>query len=326
MTAVMVYLSTKKRILKMKTVKAILAVTILTSLIFAQSTIRVASNSSSGTYDKMLGEIIQNCNDDSLTITRADGVSGGAPGNLDALVNNKADAAFLHSDVYLFNAQSDPSYNKYKTLVALYPEQIHVLALRQSKTKKTGSWIGSTQDFESLSEMGGYQVGAAGGGAITAKILSGQGGGNFTVVDEGSGDAVISALNSGQIAAAIFVGAAPLPNIEKLDKRMYKLIPIGESIERRVSGVYRKASINYPGLTTGPLQTAAPVATLLTRQFSTGPKLAAQIAMRNCFNKHLPELQDNGSPNWQEVQAGDHGVPVIPWLDLPAAESQTKKR
>src|SRR6516165_5174249 len=75
---------------------------------FAQTTIRVAADSSSGTYNKMLGEIIGVCNDNSLNIVPANEGGGGAVGNLDALFNNKADAAFLHSDVYLYNAQSDP--------------------------------------------------------------------------------------------------------------------------------------------------------------------------------------------------------------------------
>lgn len=147
------------------------------------------------------------------------------------------------------------------------------------------------------------------------------------VVDDlGSGDAVIAALNNGQIAAAIFVGAAQLPNLEKLNKSLYKLVPLGSNIESSVQGAYRKASINYPGMTTGPVQTMAPVSILLTRKFSTGPKLAGQIALRSCLTKHLPELQDNGSPNWQEVTAGDHGVPVIPWLEFPTSTTTARTK
>jgi len=291
-------------------------------MLFGQTTIRVAADSSSGTYNKMLSEIISVCNDDSLNIIPSTGVTGGAIGNLDALVNNRADAAFLHSDVYMYNSQADPSYGKFQTLVALYPEQIHVLALRVSKSKKKGTWAFGTQDFNTLSDMSGFTVGAAGGGVLTAKILSGQGGGNFNVVDLGSGGAVISALDNGQIDAAIFVGASPLPNIEKLNKQNYKLMPLGENIASRVNGVYRQASVNYPGITNGPLKTMAPMATLLTRKFSTPNKIEAQAKMRACFTKHLADLQDTGSANWQDVTAGDHGVPSIPWLELPTVTSK----
>lgn len=293
---------------------------------FAQTTIRIAADSSSGTYNKMLGEIIGVCNDDSLNIVPANEGGGGAIGNLDALFNNKADAAFLHSDVYLYDAQSDPSYNKFKTLVAGWPESIHVLALRQSISKKHGTLSFGKQDFNSLADFNGYTVVAAGGGVLTGRILSGQGGGNFTVTDAGSGTNVIAMLDSGKADAAIFVGAAPLPNIEKLDKSKYKLLPIGESIASRVGNVYRPVKINYPGLTSGPLTTMAPLATIVTRQFSTPEKVSAQERFRTCVAKNLPRLQDTGSPNWQDVTPGDHGIASIPWLDLPATITSTASR
>lgn len=300
----------------MKTISRIVVLMIIfATSAFAQVTLRVADDSSSGTYKRMLTEIVQVCSDDSLNIIEASGVSGGAPGNLEALVNNHADAAFLHSDVYFANAQSDPSYGKFQALVALYPEPIHVLALRVSKTKKLSTWAFGTQDFNSLADARGFKVGAAGGGVFTSRILTGQGEGGFQVVPYNTGGDVINALNNGDIAIAIFVGAAPLPNIEKLNKSNYKLLPIGESIASKVGGVYRPVSINYQGITQGPLKTLAPIATLVTRKFSTQAKIEAQAKFRECFNSHLGDLQDTGSPNWQDVIAGDHGV--LPWLELP---------
>lgn len=64
------------------------------------------------------------------------------------------------------------------------------------------------------------------------------------------------------------------------------------------------------------------MATLLTRKFSTPNKIEAQAKMRACFTKHLADLQDTGSANWQDVTAGDHGVPSIPWLELPTVTSK----
>lgn len=127
--------------------KKAVTIALFTVSAFAQATLRIADDSSSGTYKKMLGEIIAVCSDDSFNIAEAAGVTGGAIGNLEALYNNKADAAFMHSDVFFANAQADPSYNKFKTLVALYPEPIHVLALRTSKTKKPGYFSG-TQELQ----------------------------------------------------------------------------------------------------------------------------------------------------------------------------------
>lgn len=306
---------------KLRTIAGLFILGLAVGAASAQSTsIRVADDSSSGTYKKMLGEIIGVCSTDQFEVAEASGVTGGAPGNLDALVNNKADAAFLHSDVFYASSQADPSYNKFQTLVALYPEQIHVLALRVSKTKKPGMMSFGTQDFNSLADLKGYKVGAAGGGVYTARILTGQGEGGFSVVPFDTGSAVIAALDSGDIGAAIFVGAAPLPNLEKLNKTQYKLIPIGETIGSRVQGVYRPAKINYPGLTNGPIATMAPMATLLTRKFSTPAKITAQAKLRTCLeNGGIAQLQDTGSRNWQDVTPNDHGV--LPWLELPETKT-----
>ena len=284
------------------------------------TTIVVADDSSSGTYKKMLGEIIGVCANDSFNIIEAKGISGGAPANLDALVNNQAQAAFLHSDVFFANSQADPTYKRFQTLIALYPEPIHVLALRESKTKKPGTFSFGVTNFNNLSDLRGFTVGAAGGGIYTARILKGQADAGFTVNHYGGGKEVIAALDSGEIAAAIFVGAAPLPNIAQLDKSKYKLLPIDEAISSKVKGVYRSATLNYPGLTAGPIQTVAPVATLLTRKFSTPMKVSAQRHLRECFYKHLDELKDSCSPNWQQVDANDRGV--LDWYEIPAISNK----
>jgi TRAP-type uncharacterized transport system substrate-binding protein len=216
--------------------------------------------------------------------------------------------------VYFANSMADASYAKYQTLVALWPEPIHVLTLRQSKTRKSGNPFAKAT-FNSLADLRGYNVGAAGGGVYTARILgSANEGAGFTTVPYNSGDDVIKALTNGEVGAAIFVGAAPLPILEKLDKNDYRLIPVGADLTNRFKTVYRTATINYNGLTSGPITTAAPLATLVTRKYSTESKVAAQRHFRQCFYNHLDELKDNGSPNWQSVEANDHGV--LPWYDI----------
>jgi len=287
------------------------------SVTYAQdTTIRIADDSSSGTYKTMLGELVAVCGTDQFNIQEVS-LGGGAPGNLNALYINKADAAFLHSDVFLSQSQADTSYNRFKTLVALWPESIHVLVLTQSKTSKAGALSFGKAQFHTLSDLAGYTVGAAGGGVFTAKVLQGQGQGGFQVQEFNAGGDVIAALNRGDIAAAIFVGAAPLPNLQNLpNKANYRLIPIGETIANRVSGVYRQSKITgYQGLQTGPVTTLAPLAVILTKTFSTPAKINAQRALRHCVSEHLGELQDGYSPNWQNVTAGDAGT-LNNYLDL----------
>lgn len=294
-----------------------------------QSTLKIAADSSSGTYATNLGQLVDKCSDNSLDIKtvvgQPAGSNGGALGNFDSLVQNTVDAAFMHSDVYLYNAQGDPSLNKFKTLIAFWPEPIHVIVLANTKTfrtqKKQGTFSFGTEqvpvNFNNLGDLAGFNVAAAGGGVLTGRILSSQGGGNFNVVDAGSGKEVFNKLDSGEVSAAIFVGAAPLPNLVAVQRSgKYRLIPIGENISNKVSNIYRPAKLNYAGLTNGSITTLAPLATLISKSFNTAAKTNAQRKLRACVAAKLGDLQDNGSPNWQDVTAGDHGIATIPWLEI----------
>lgn len=278
------------------------------------SGLTIASDSSSGTYRKMLNELKAVCGN-SVPIQEADN-HGGAVGNLQALTDNQVNAAFLHSDVYIAQKQADPSLSRFETLVALYPEAIHVLALKNSKSKKGPNPFAGATQFNSLADTAGFPVGAAGGGVFTLQIIQGSANAGFSEVKAyNSGDDVISALDRGEIAAAVFVGAAPLPNLQKLEKNQYKILPMGDRISSKLPrSVYHEVTINYSGLTFGPIKTFAPIAVILTRKYNTGDKVQAQRAFRNCFNKNLNNLKDNASPSWQNVTPGDHGP--LPWLKL----------
>jgi TRAP-type uncharacterized transport system substrate-binding protein len=274
----------------------------------------IADDSSSGTYRKMLGEIISYCSNDKFNIVPAKDVTGGAVGNLGALANNKAQAAFLHSDVFIAHVTSDPTYKRFQTLISLHPEPIHVVALKQPKMRK--SILSGKVEVSSLADLkDDTPIGAAGGGVFTANILKGSGDGKFSVVAYQDGKEVLAALENGDIAAAVFVGASPLPNIVSLDKTKFKLVPVGDAIANKVKGIYRPITINYPGLSEGPVATIAPVATILTRKYATKKKIDAQRHLRTCFYEHLNELKDSGSPNWQLVDPADKGT--LDWYEIP---------
>ena len=290
----------------------------------------VAADSSSGTYKEMLGQIAQFCQTPQLSIQQVDS-HGGAVGNLEALVNNKAQAAFMHSDVLQASSIFDKKYNDYKTLLALYPEDIHILVLRQSLTQTGGVNLGlgrvgtQTKEFNSLSDLDGYDVGASGGGVKTMQILKGQGGAGFNAIAFDNGGDVLPALKAGKIQAAIFVGGAPLSNISALRWEEYKLISVGDALSSRLKDVYRPTQLTYTNLRAAQVATLAPVATLVTRQFKTPKFVAMQKAFRACFYDHLDEMKEtpNLHPKWQEVQAWDRGV--WNWLSLPGDQDPSKQ-
>jgi TRAP-type uncharacterized transport system substrate-binding protein len=276
----------------------------------------VADASSSGTYAAMVGEIKKFCSGDALTIEEIK-VSGGATDNLAALVNNRASLAFLHSDVIFAMSQSDAKYRQLKTLVALYPEEIHILALKNSgiKVGQRLGFGGSEVVFKDLASLNGYKVGAAGGGVYTARILTGQGEGHFDVVPFDSGKELIPALDGGQIQAVIFVGGAPLANVEALDFNRYKLLPITEPMATKVQAIYRPATLSYKN--SGIIRTLAPDAIALTRKYTTPRMVAPQRAFRTCFYEHLDDLRETPGmhPKWQQVDASNHGT--WEWYEIP---------
>lgn len=299
---------------------------LLPAMMFGQSTISIADNSSSGTYHQMVKQLVDVCGD-KISVTEINS-EGGAVGNLDKLFNNEVIAAVFHSDVLKAKIIENDDYGKIKTLVALYPEEVHVLALRSSKTKKIGTFSFGFADFNSLAEIGpGYKVGASGGGVYTLKILKGMGHAQFDIAENlNSGADVIAALDSGQIAAAVFVGGAPLPNLQKLPAGVYKFLPIGSVIVDQVSGIYKTQgiSINYPNI--GSVNTIAPEATIGTVVKRIPALTQAQANLRACLVDKLPELQDTPGYHrkWQQVDAGNHGR-LNNWYDLPSTTPQTKR-
>jgi TRAP-type uncharacterized transport system substrate-binding protein len=288
----------------------------------SSSDLSVAAHSLSGSYEKMLGEIIAVCSDDRLNITQAKGVNNGTVGNLQSLADNTSQAAFVRSDVYRAISDADASYKRFQTLVTLYHEPVHVVVLR-SGFQKPGVMgkISPKIHFPSLSDIDGHGVGGGGGTVYTLKILKGMGGGKFNVAPYEKSDEMLAALDKGEIAAATFVGAAPLPNLLKLDKNKYKLIPVGDQIANSLKGVYKPTTLTYSGLSDGPVSSIASQLVILTRRFSTPKKMEAQRRFRECFYKNLDTLKDNGSPGWQLIEKNDKGV--IDWYEIPG-EGVTK--
>lgn len=121
----------------------------------------------------------------------------------------------------------------------------------------------------------------------------------------------------GASTAVVAVGAS-LPNLQALDKNKYRLIPIGDQIVERVKGIYTTMTVNYSGLSEGPVHTLASKLAILTRKYNTASKVQAQRHFRDCLSHNLTKLQDDGSPSWQNVQANDRGV--LDWYEIPATK------
>ena len=317
----------------MRLIRMALAVVLITLPVSARAEqkadpykLLVAADSSSGIYMQLFEQLKKYCGDTpDINLEKIEN-TGGAVGNLDAVFTNKANAGFLHSDVVMLAEKGNKQYADFKTLLSCCPEDIQIVALRNSRAKTGGTNLGittvneKTKEFNSLQDLDGYDVAAAGGGVKTMQQLVSEGRAGFNPNAFEKGGDLLPALKEGKVHAVIFVGAAPLKIIADLSRSEYKLIPIGDSIAARLKSMYRSTQITYPNLLADQVQTMAPMATMVTRPVRAPIVKKALAGLRKCYAENLSLIQDTVGthPKWREAIEWDRGV----WYWLPLEGDQ----
>ena len=288
------------------------------SLAQSQVQLRIADASSSGTYHQLFTEMKETMIQYSAIDIVESNMGGGALENLDALLSNKVNACFVHADVVAWKAKTE-DLTEYKTLLCLHQEDVHILALNQPIVTDKGfaGYGQKTKTLTQLSDLSGLNVGAAGGGWVTANLIRLLSEVQYNVVPKfASGNDVISALNNGSIQAAIFVGAAPLPNIEKLNSN-YKLISIPDP--SKLKSVYKPSTISYLNIGSSSVPTISVPCILLSKTYKTPKFVSALSGFRKTFCGSLDELKETVGKHkaWQKVNCSDHGP--WNWYELPSS-------
>jgi TRAP-type uncharacterized transport system substrate-binding protein len=284
----------------------------------------VACGSSSGTYEALLDELqpfladtvhFRKVTKDTKPIS-----SSGAIDNLDLLVNNQIQGAFMHGDVPESRRRGGKDMGKFKTLLVLHLEEVHLLALATSHRtiKDRTSWNPMAKIpvvFNTLDDLAGYKVGAAGGGFITANVIKAITLVPYEIVQFPTGKDVINALDNGAVDCALFVGGAPLPNIRDLGPQ-YKLLGISDNRVQQLGQVYTKTSLTYPKMNPEAVQTVAADCLFMTQDYKTPKYRNANKAIRKRFQEVLEELKETPGdhPKWQEVDPNNIGK--WPYLEL----------
>jgi TRAP-type uncharacterized transport system substrate-binding protein len=273
----------------------------------------VACGSSSGTYEALLDEL-QPFVAEQVQFKKSK--SSGAVENLDQLISNQVQGAFMHSDVIEFRKRAGKDMSKFKTLLALHKEEIHLLALTESKRTSGRFYNRKPVMFNTLDDLAGYKVGAAGGGYITAMTIKAMTMIPFEVVQYPSGKDVINALNKGDIECALFVGGAPLPNLKDLGPE-YKLLSIPESRMGQLQLVYTPANVTYTKMRPEAVNTMAADCLFVAQDYKTPRFRNAMKQIRTRFYQILDELKETPGDHakWQEVDPANHGKWT--WMELP---------
>jgi TRAP-type uncharacterized transport system substrate-binding protein len=284
---------------------------------FAQNTLKISTGGASATYSRMSKEIGAACMND---IQLQEMNSTGSMQNIDRLTGNETQAAIVQSDVLRFRGNTE-DLSAVKTLVTMHPEQVHLIALASSNLKEGGTlgFGAKAVTFNTINDLAGRVVVASGGSYITAQVIRLQTEISFQVVEVADSKAAIEAVNSGQAAAALFVGGQPMDNLKTLNKA-HKLLSIPEAVVGKLKNVYKPAVLNYSNLGAAGVTTVSTDAIMVTREFKTPKMIEALSKFRTCFNAKVPELAETTGTHaaWQKVVVGAEAK--WPMYNLPSSK------
>lgn len=290
--------------------------------------IKVATGSAGNTYSTVFRELAAACKD-SMQLTEAN--TSGSIQNLDMLIGNQVNGAMMQIDVLFSQAQTQ-NLGAYKTLVNLFPEEVHVVAPAVSRVKAGGYGVGGLKigekpiEFTNIGDFAGYRIGAAGGSVRTATLIKLLSQINFQVVELPDNKAVQQALDGGNIEAALFVGGQPLGSVKALGAQ-YKLIAFPEAVQGMLKNVYKPAVLNYNGMGRGGVgvRTIATEAALVVQTYKTPAMVSALSQFRACAMAKADELKEElgTHPAWKHIASDQSENPDSrgkwAWMDLPGA-------
>lgn len=293
----------------------------------AAQTLQVSTGGPKGTYHQMLLEMRAICTDGIQLVPME---SSGSVENLARLVGNKVNGAFTQTDVLWVKSRTE-NLNNVKTLLALHPEEVHIIA--RSEERATGFFdrakalIGrgeNTGPIHDASQLAGRTVAAAGGSFVTADAFRLQSEIRYNIVEAQSNDRAMEMLRDGRADAVMAVGGAPLAWVEALG-REYRLVPVLEVQRERLKTIYNPATLSYTGMGAAGVPTVSVDALLVTREYKTKRFMEQLAVLRACVYANIDEFRETIGyhPKWQLVDVNNRGK--MPWYDLPEVGTAAKK-
>lgn len=243
--------------------------------------------------------------------------STGSVENLDRLMANTVNAAFVQSDMLFMRAMTEDLGN-IKTLLALHPETVHFYAPTVSGFKqggKLGTSYGATDVvIADITQLAGLRVGAAGGSVVTAGVIKLQADIGYTLVTYDTNDQAHAALVKGEVNAVVRVGGQPLPGISALPAG-FKLLAINPATAEKLKNVYRPTRASYRNLNAAGVPTVTTDALLVVRNYKTAKMVDSLGAFRQCVLASLDEVKETTGTHgaWQTVKAENKGL--WPWYE-----------
>lgn len=284
------------------------------SLTASAQQMQVGTGSPTGTYSTMFKQLAGKCG---INVAMIERNTTGSPENVDLLLGNSINAAFVQPDVLFLRAKTEELGNV-KTLLALHTEAVHIVVKAGAGTKQGGfAGIGAnTVEFTTLEQLAGRKIGAYGGSLVTAQVVRLQSEIPYNVVPFENEAGLKAALAKGDVDAALFVGGQPLGTVANLGND-YRLLAMAPATVEKLKGVYKPARLNYRTMGAAGVPTVAMEALFVTREYKTERMTASLAALRSCALASLDDLKETTGthPAWQNVEAGNKGKWA--WYDLP---------
>jgi len=269
--------------------KLLLAVLVL--LIAAPAlALTIATGSSEGTYFKVAQDIKQIAEKEGIPIEVVQ--TNGSFDNINLLAAGKVDLAIMQLDVLRFVAEimlKETGLNilqEAKVALNLYLEEIHVIT--------------KNPEIRALNQLQGKRVAVGpkkSGSALTAEVLLA----GFGVKIEPLFDApelAVKKLSLGEIDALIFIGGAPVPAFQSLDKSFHFVnLPADSGLEQ----LYPKKKIAksvYPWV--DEVDTHAVPSVVMTRNRSENDFVSALQRLVLLILSQKEHLDATGHPKWKD--------------------------
>jgi TRAP-type uncharacterized transport system substrate-binding protein len=297
-------------------ISMVLVLVLLGSFVYAGELI-VTTGVKGGTYSAFYDQIRGTCA--SPVLTEWMGPKGPASGsieNLKNLLGNKANIGFIQEDVLWSKKiiDNDPAVDGMKTLMVLYPEEVHIIVMARSSISR-------------FSDLGNKKIATWGGSLITTKVLMGKTGVRPNTIVEATGaDNAVQLLDSGKVEAIIAVGGQPVGWIENLPNK-FKLAEFDRF--QQVNDIYSKAVLNYPNLSNAGINSISTMSMIVTRDYKTDSKIADLSDLVQCVYSHLDDLVETtgNHPKWELVKPDNKSSwPKYDKLKVKAATKPVPKK
>ena len=270
----------------MQTIRFILFVLFLHSHAWA---ITIATGSPEGTYYKIAQDVKRLAEKEGIPVEIIS--TNGSFDNVNLLGAGKVDLAIVQLDVLKVVAEimrKEAGFNVFeqaKVVLNLYPEEVHVITKNES--------------IRSLYQLEGKKVAVGpekSGSAMTAEVLLSGYDLRVEAVFDAPGEA-LNKLNNQQIDAIIFIGGAPVPAFQNLDKSFFLVrLPANAVLEQ----IYRRKKIGPADYSWAEAsETYVVPSVILTRERNDRDYVITlqKLVMTILLNKEY--LDSTGHPKWK---------------------------